>query len=298
MSDIQLSYVITTRNKLQLLKELLDDLLNSLEADEEVIVVDSNSNDGTAQFVRDCFAAGKVAHFLSEIDYGEAHGFNKALLLAKGKFIKILSDDDVFDFSAIRRLKKKLDEQPVDLLFTPGFSNTMNGEIVELDYRTQFDRWARTGMPFPFCGLGWIINRNALPYLGLLHTGFKRVDAEYSLRITSLNKATIGYYPEAVWFRRLNSSSNSAQYANDMRFELIRLLLMYSGITGMLIWLAERFFAKKVTKRTRQDDGCSFANKPLIKFINGVPSYQSCKDLLTFESCGPFVNVEQDFIVK
>lgn len=298
MSDIQLSYVITTRNKLQFLKELLDDLLNSLEADEEVIVVDSNSNDGTAKYLGDWVASGKVAHLLSEMDYGEAHGFNKALLLAKGKFIKILSDDDVFDFAVIRSLKQMLDEQPVDLLFTPGFSNTINGEIVELDYRIQFDRWVRTGMPFPFCGLGWIINRNALPYLGLLHTGFKRVDAEYSLRITSLNKATIGYYSKPVWFRRLNSSSNSAKYANNMRFELIRLLLMHSGATGMLIWLAERFFAKKETKRTLQSDGRSLANKPLIKFINGVPSYQSCKDFLTFESCGAFVNVEQNFIVK
>ena len=40
MSEIKLSYVITTRNKLPYLKELMKWLLENVQADEEIVVAD------------------------------------------------------------------------------------------------------------------------------------------------------------------------------------------------------------------------------------------------------------------
>ena len=96
MSTVNLSWIITTRNKLAFLKEVLHRLLSDLHEDEEIIVVDGASTDGTVEYLTELHRQGLIHHFLSEPDHGEAEGFNKGMLLANGRLIKILTDDDAF----------------------------------------------------------------------------------------------------------------------------------------------------------------------------------------------------------
>jgi glycosyltransferase involved in cell wall biosynthesis len=96
MRAIRLSYVLTTFNKLSYLKEILEDLINNCKEDEEIVISDGASSDGTITFLESLLRDGKIHQFVSEKDFGEAHGFNKAILLANGELIKLISDDDIF----------------------------------------------------------------------------------------------------------------------------------------------------------------------------------------------------------
>src|ERR1700733_655283 len=100
-----LSYIFATRNHLAFLKITLEILLQELQSDEEIVVVNGNSTDGTKEYLQQLFEAGKIHQFISEPDRNQAHAWNKAILLAKGVIIKKIIDDDVFSYKAIRECK-------------------------------------------------------------------------------------------------------------------------------------------------------------------------------------------------
>ena len=101
-NEKNLSYVLTTYNKLSYLKVTVPQLLAACDEDDEIVVYDGGSTDGTREYFQKLFEEGKIHQFKSEKDFGEANGYNKAMLAAKGKIIKIISDDDAYYFPGIK----------------------------------------------------------------------------------------------------------------------------------------------------------------------------------------------------
>ena len=86
--NYSISYLISTRNRLPHLKITLAKLIAELQPDEEVVVVDGNSTDGAKEYLQQLFEQGKIHQFVSESDRNQAHGWNKAMLMANGTIIK------------------------------------------------------------------------------------------------------------------------------------------------------------------------------------------------------------------
>src|ERR1700712_1352900 len=105
MPAVNLSYVIATYNRLSFLKITLEKLISVLQPDEEIVVVDGNSTDGAKEYLQQLFSEGKIHQYVSEPDRNQAHGWNKAMLIAKGILIKKIIDDDVHDYEAIGRCR-------------------------------------------------------------------------------------------------------------------------------------------------------------------------------------------------
>jgi glycosyltransferase involved in cell wall biosynthesis len=215
MNEIKLSYVITTWNKLPYLKEVLNKLIENLEEDEEIVITDGASTDGTKEYLSELFKAGKIQQFISERDKGEAHGFNKAFLMAKGELIKIITDDDVYYYPGIKKCKDyMLTHTEVDMISFDGLSlNTTFGnfEYSENNSKGKFLKWKNNKVPFEFCGLGFMLRRSSLPLTGLFHAGFKIVDLEFSLRATSI-PVNLVWYTGLCYVNIVNSDSNSVKY--------------------------------------------------------------------------------------
>lgn len=230
MNNINLSYVLSTYNKLPYLKEVIKSLLGNCLQDEEIVVIDGGSSDGTAEFLEQLYIRGKIHQFISEKDFGEGHGFNKGILMAKGKIIKLLSDDDVFCFDTIRHCKNYMLSDPqIDFLNTHGaYYDCSLNEIIKFTniYDVYMKEWIETKKPFAFCMLGSMINKKSLSLLGLIHPTMKRADAEYSLRITSQNinfvfSNDIGY----VWIQ--NDKSNTTLFNEKIMRETKKLNSYY-----------------------------------------------------------------------
>ena len=226
MNEINLSYVITTHNKLPYLKEVMKQLLENVKEDEEIVVVDGASKDGTVEYLTELYQQGKIHQFISEPDKGEAHGYNKAMLMAKGELIKLITDDDVFYYPGIQECKRFMLEHPeVDVLGTQGgmISISPVEAVIYLEY---YNDWLFTTKPFAFCGLGLLLRQKSLALTGLFHTGFIRVDAEFSYRITS-GKINLAWYTGLVWLHNGNPQSNSAKYSTQMEIEMNKLEQLY-----------------------------------------------------------------------
>jgi glycosyltransferase involved in cell wall biosynthesis len=233
MSTIRLSYVTTTFDKLPYLKEVYARLLKHRQPDEEIIAIDGGSTDGTVEFLTNLKNQGKIDFFLSERDKGESNGTNKGMLAAKGDLIKIITDDDSFHYPGIRECRQYMLENPqIDLLGTEGASINWKrtDPIRASDTRPEYRRYREEGIPFPFCGLGWMIRRSSLPLLGLFDTSFSRMDAEYTLRVTA-GKGVVAWYTGYTWARILNPKSNSKNLKTRQAKERMRLNAFY-GIAG------------------------------------------------------------------
>lgn len=194
---INLSYIISTRNRLPFLKITLSKLIDKQLADEEIVVVDANSDDGTKEYLHELFKSGKIQQFISEPDKNQAHGWNKAMLMVKGTIIKKIIDDDVFDIITIRKCAKfMLENQQVDVVISNDLTcNIEDYKVINKCTRLkEYLSW-RNGekKSFTFGDVHMLIRKSALSYIGLYHTSFIMMDWEYSLRI-SYSKANIVYY--------------------------------------------------------------------------------------------------------
>lgn len=228
---INLSFVITTFNKYFFLKVVLDELIDQVQSDEEIVVVDGGSKDGTVDYLKGLYQSNRIHKYISEKDKGESDGFNKGINLASGILIKLLSDDDIYAYSQIAICKKyMLAHQEVDFLNTNG--GWINNEktsiadftkIYEVFYRK---KWLVEGHPFAHCCLGIMFRKASLEKVGYFSTDHVRADAEYSLRLTSSNVNFV-WYTGVAYVRVLNNSSNSLKYDNKIRQETQQLNQKY-----------------------------------------------------------------------
>lgn len=233
--NMVLSYIITTRNKLLYLQETLPSLLNDPRPDEEVLIVDGASTDGTRQYLADLLQARKIQYYASEPDIGEAHGLNRALLQTRGKFIKVITDDDVFSYPTIRSVCQFMQSNPdVDVVGTETATLVgPDGEIASKNESPSYSYWnTNKAAPLAFCGLGLMIRRSALPAIGLFDVTYTAVDTEYSRRISNL-AATEGSQLGLAWYsgitavQVLHASSNSKKQLRRIYEDYRRLGMRY-----------------------------------------------------------------------
>ncbi|GAA4029424.1 hypothetical protein GCM10022409_12040 [Hymenobacter glaciei] len=211
MSNYKISYVVTTYNKLPYLKQVLERLVAARLPDEEIVVTDGGSKDGTPDYLRGLHEAGHIQQFVSERDKGESHGFNKAMLMARGQFVKIITDDDAFCYPAIRQAANFMVEHPaVDvatghtgLLLLEDLSSVTLYE----DVADNFRRWLSHKEVVWMIGLPLLIRRTSLSLTGLFNTGVVQMDTEFTYRITSLN-VNIAWCSHILSMRIENPQSN------------------------------------------------------------------------------------------
>lgn len=225
-----LSYVLVTRNKLAFLRHSFPRLLSSVRDDEEIVVIDGASTDGTTEYLGDLYAAGKIHQFLSEPDKGEPHALNKGLLMARGELVKDVTDDDIFHFSTLQLCKEYMLANPeVDVMASDGYLAYWDRPgHVELTQAIQdYEIWSREGRPFVFPGLSVLLRRKSLPLLGLFSTTVMSVDHEYCRRVSSL-PVCIAWCSRLSFVHLCNPASNESLHYQRVLEEIRRFKQLYN----------------------------------------------------------------------
>jgi glycosyltransferase involved in cell wall biosynthesis len=259
-NTVSLSFVIVTRNKLPYLKLVLEKLLSNIQTDEELIVIDGASTDGTVEYVESFYKDGLINVFISEPDKGEAHGCNKGILLASGEIVKLISDDDVFDYEIIKRCKEYLIGNPlVDILFanTASINSTLpfSDLVLAKNYEAWFENWMNELTPNCFiCCLSLFVRKKSFTYIGLFDTSFKHTDLEFSVRATS-KKINAAFCTGLLVCANINSNSISNISGDVVSKEIKRVTSNYG-------------YTYPVGLIQRQDEGKY--NSPIKRIINRV----------------------------
>ncbi|MGL5808184.1 MAG: glycosyltransferase family 2 protein [Xenococcaceae cyanobacterium] len=103
------SVVITTYNRLSLLKRAIDSALNQT-IDCEVVVVDDCSSDGTEEYVKKL--SDRVVYHRNQTNLGHSESVNAGIKAASGNWIKLLDDDDYLAPECIEKLSLAIAQCP------------------------------------------------------------------------------------------------------------------------------------------------------------------------------------------
>jgi len=229
LKKTSLSYIIATRNRLPFLKITLEKILAEIQADEEIVVVDGDSTDGSKEYLQQLYLEQKIHQYISEPDHNQAHGWNKGMLMAKGIIIKKLIDDDVHHIDSIRKCRDFMLANPqIDVCISNHLQShlTQPGQISITGRLPNYHDW-RAGKvrSFTFSDVTLLLRKASVSYLGLYDTQFKMMDWEYALRISYL-KANIAYY---TGYNSL-SVSTPGNITSGASAELLK----YEGSIGMV----------------------------------------------------------------
>lgn len=265
---INLSYLISTKNRLPYLKITLAHLIQNCLPDEEIVVVDAHSSDGTGEYLKALLKEGKIHQLLIEADKNQAHGWNKAMMMAKGILLKKIIDDDVFCFEAIRKCKNQLlAHAEIDFCISNALSvNLSSPALIEQSSRfEQFSAWKNgSTKSFSFSDVYLMIRKSALAYTGLYNTQFVMLDWEFALRISYL-KCNIAYYTGYMAMGVGTPSNITSLTSKDTlknEGKIGAFLYQYEGDSNDIsLWSKTKIFAgkllKKDSKNTRLRDQTS-----------------------------------------
>ncbi len=261
-----LSYIIATHNRLPFLKIALEKLVNNLLPDEEIIVIDGNSSDGTLSYLAQLYNNKKIQLYISEPDQNQAHAWNKGLLLANGKIIKKIIDDDVFCLTTIRKCKDWMLKHPeiaICISNTLQTSLSNSGQISKTGRLKFYQQWqAKKITCFTFSDVYMLIRKDALSFTGLYDTQFRMLDWEFSLRCTFLN-VKIAYYTgynslTVATPGNITSSSTQKTLQNEARIAKVK--YGYPGdYAEISLWSHLKIYIGKTLHQFKEST--SFTNK-------------------------------------
>jgi glycosyltransferase involved in cell wall biosynthesis len=113
--NCQISVIVTTFNRVDLLKRCLDSLAAQTFKNFEVIVADDGSTDGSSDVVSSFQDRLSIVYSWSENWGGPAVPRNRGVSLARGRWIAFLDSDDYFFRSKLQKLAEYADSATDDV---------------------------------------------------------------------------------------------------------------------------------------------------------------------------------------
>lgn len=213
------SIAIITFNRLMSLIESLRVILNQDYKNIEIIVVDNNSTDGTADYVNNNYPQVKLIKLSKNIGISS---WNEAFKISKGEYIMVL-DDDSYPLNGT--ILKGVEEM---------INNTEIGIIAFNVINLKFYFSESAGIeknPILFVGCGALIRKNLFVKIGYFNELIFIYFHEIDFSIRCLNSGyKINYLPEAIVVHDQNLINRKQKYFNPFtsRFRFYYNFLSYS----------------------------------------------------------------------
>jgi hypothetical protein len=130
----RISVCIATYNGEQWVASQLRSVLEQLDPADEVILVDDGSSDTTIERVR-ALADSRIHIFQNERNIGVDATFEKALGLARGSFLFLCDQDDLWCPNKVRRVMQVFNQQPeVTLVLSDAQLIDGNDQVIASSY--------------------------------------------------------------------------------------------------------------------------------------------------------------------
>lgn len=123
-----ISVCIATYNGEEYLKEQLDSILSQLSKNDEIVISDDHSTDNTIQIIRS-YSDDRIRVILNERGKGYVSNFENALLNAKGDFVFLSDQDDIWLNNKVKYCMEQLvyyDFIVSDAILIDKFNNTID----------------------------------------------------------------------------------------------------------------------------------------------------------------------------
>jgi glycosyltransferase involved in cell wall biosynthesis len=133
---MNISIIIATYNRPQLLKKCLQSIQAQSFPDFETIIVDDGSSSDTGQAIETFIRDPRFKYIRLEKNSGQTMARNSGIDRAEGDYIMIWDDDDTLDANALQILSEAVRERPDALLISCGARLQQdNGTIRDVERR-------------------------------------------------------------------------------------------------------------------------------------------------------------------
>lgn len=247
----RLSLVLATKDRPEFLREALENATQLKSARDELIVVDgSTESDESARVIAGCDA---VDYYIHEPDRSEANAFNKGFLNARGKYIKLLTDDDVIFPEALEKAINVLEDNlHVDAIICGG-TKIRNGQsrVIFLPQGTNYGSMESV-FRYGASGIGLIFRRKVLAVSGLISVSALAADTHLVTNIVA-NGGVLKFCRINLYEHTQHPHSFVVAREKELRGDHAALRAKYLGK-----WSQRRTITKARIRRT-------IANIPLLR---------------------------------
>ncbi len=215
----RISYIFITKNRTKLFYKALGELKKIKNRNDEIILV----NGGDEEIIDN-----SIDMYIQEPDLNPSHAINKGILIANGKYIKPMADDDLIRKKQLNQAIKLMDANPsIDLLICGG--------VIEKDNKiypyyfpegTNYGENIQNILDNGVCGTGFIIRHTSIPLIGLFPLGIFS-DVEFAIQAKS-NGAIVKFCRINFFYHPVNEDSVTIKYKNKRQSELEKIYKNYS----------------------------------------------------------------------
>ena len=235
--EIDVSFVMSVYNKEYYLPSVLEALLNQTGLkNPEFIFIDDVSKDRSVEIIREKTKGIKnVVIVAKEKNEGISKTINQGIMLAKGKWVRMLDSDDILPLNSTEKMIEIADKHNADMVYglftkTGKEPEELTKEYIpnEFDYKYNQDAM-RAVLNGRFTRMGQLISRDVIQSAGGADVRVFIQDESIPLRAARFSKGIIKIYTNVVLVPKEtnNLSKNTIQLDNDRFFAHYYLLKDY-----------------------------------------------------------------------
>jgi|SRR3989344_6727886 len=165
----RVSYIIATKNRAEFLNKTLKMVKRLKKNNDELIVIDGLSSDSTGEVIKSY--KNIIDKYISEPDISPTHAANKGILLASGKYIKTMSDDDIYYSRAMEKAIEVMENNDdIDILECGGIQYSTSLKRFRTLYikpGANFGKSTNDIFNYGSNGAGYILRRSSLAKIGI-----------------------------------------------------------------------------------------------------------------------------------
>lgn len=231
----EISVIMITRNRRQILKEAIKRLLKSRDRFDEVIVVDNGSSDGTPDMVRTQFPDFNLIQLPDNFGIPEAR--NIGALNASNEYLLFLDDDGVIDSSNFPHLAVKLgeDEQLAVITFQVKEYRLENEELPMVNGPTYQENDLTLEPTYTFCGGASMVKKSAFVESGMFpeHFHYSHEEDDLSFRLLA-DGYWIAFCPQVIFHHyQLTKRDSDAQKRKVYHYYRNRQYVLWRNLPGL-----------------------------------------------------------------
>lgn len=272
-SVINLSIIVPTFNNLNLLKRCIQSVEKQLDTDDELLIINDGSSDGTFEFLRDYCKHKKNIFIKNQINAGSGTARNNGIFNSRNEYIWFIDSDDYIEENAIKKIKEQLRNEDYELLFFDYKIKTM--KTVKNQKLNLKSLTSRELLLTPHVPWNKIIKKELLNDILFPMTKIRFQDhATMPAVIVKANK--IGYLAESLYvydFTHLSNISKNHNKVDDMYAACDYLMDYYQkGIFTSeeieLVLIKSLIFYKIFDQSTRSSKEIKYDLDKIKKYLN------------------------------
>ncbi len=227
-----ISIIIPTRNRIELLKATLENILSQTQVPDEIIIVDDHSGDGTVEYLKS-LKLRNVKVFCNE-GKGPGAARNTGLKLAHGNYIKFFDSDDIMSLNSIEAQLSTLEESGEDMVYSPYVhASYHNNEWIQKDVVLQYSpipkkMTLRDCMAYGFFAVipAMMFRRSFLDKVGAWREDILAYeDWDYFWRLSKFISTPV-HTNECLMIYRIHGSQTTDKHSSDTKRDQEKLVVL------------------------------------------------------------------------